>query len=426
MTTFVAETYQNEFLATGATRVDALVSVTASGTGTGTARPGRESAELVIVDVSGSMNFPRTKIKSAVVATCAAVDCIRDGVLFAVIAGEDEAQVVYPTDEKLVPASPTTRQHAKDKIRKLKARGGTAIGRWLTAAHELVADRPDCISHAILLTDGENQNETPEELAEALAECEGSFQCDCRGVGADWVVSELRTIASALLGTVEAIRGPEDLTADFTATMERAMARGTGNVALRVWTPVGARVDLAQQVSPTLEDLTARRVGVSDLEGDYPTGAWGDEKREYHVSIEVPAREIGDEMLAGRIKLVVDDEVVSEARIRAVWTDDEAKSTRVNHELAHYTGQAEMAQAIDDAYAARRAGDVDTATNRFGAAVRMAHETGDTRKLQGLAAVVDIQDAATGTVKLKQRVDALDDLALETNSIKTNRFPPAG
>jgi hypothetical protein len=56
----------------------------------------------------------------------------------------------------------------------------------------------------------------------------------------------------------------------------------------------------------------------------------------------------------------------------------------------------------------------------------MAHETGDTRKLQGLAAVVDIQDAATGTVKLKQRVDALDDLALETNSIKTNRFPPAG
>lgn len=35
-----------------------------------------------------------------------------------------------------------------------------------------------------------------------------------------------------------------------------------------------------------------------------------------------------------------------------MWTDDEAKSTRVNHELAHYTGQADMAQAIDDAYLA--------------------------------------------------------------------------
>jgi hypothetical protein len=424
MTTFVAETYQNEFLAVGATRVDALVSVSA--TGTGNTAGDRESAELVLIDVSGSMNFPRTKIKSAITATCEAIDCIRDDVLFGVIAGDDEARLVYPGGDKLVPASPATRQAAKETVRKLEANGGTAIGQWLSLARELVADRPDCISHAILLTDGENQNESPEELAEALAECEGSFQCDCRGVGADWVVSELRTIASTLLGTVEAIRAPEDLAADFTATMERAMARGTGNVALRVWTPVGARVDLVQQVSPTLEDLTARRVEVSDLEGDYPTGAWSDESRDYHVSFEVPAREIGDEMLAGRIKLVVDDAVVSEARVRAVWTDDEAKSTRVNHELAHYTGQAEMARAIDDAYVARRSGDLETATRQFGEAVRMAHEAGDTYKLQGLAAVVDIEDPATGTVRLKQRVDALDDLALEAGSVKTNRLPPAG
>jgi hypothetical protein len=423
MTTFDAKTYQNEFLAAGATRVDALVSVVA--TGTGSAAGDHASAELVIVDVSGSMNFPRTKIKAAIAATCAAIDCIRDGVLFGVIAGDDDARLVYPDAYRLVPASPSTREEAKGKVRKLKAGGGTAIGQWLTLAHELVGDHPEWISHAILLTDGENQNESPEELAAALEDCAGSFQCDCRGVGADWIVSELRTIASTLLGTVEAIRAPEDLAADFTATMERAMARGTSNVSLRVWTPVGARVDLVQQVSPTLEDLTERRVAVGDLEGDYPTGAWSDESRDYHVSIELPARDLGDEMLAGRIKLVVDDTVVSEALIRAVWTDDEAKSTRVNHELAHYTGQAEMARAIDDAYAARRAGDVDTATRQFGAAVRLAHDAGDTYKLQNLAAVVDIEDAATGTVRLKQHVDALDDLALEAGSVKTNRLHPA-
>jgi hypothetical protein len=424
MTTFTAETFQNEYLAVGATRVDALVSVSAAGTGNATGA--RRTAELVIVDVSGSMNFPRTKIKAAIAATCEAIDCISDGVLFGVIAGDDDARRVYPNAALLVPASPTTRQDAKDAVRKLKARGGTAIGQWLSLAQELVAAHPDCISHAILLTDGENQNESPEELAAALAECEGSFQCDCRGIGADWVVSELRTIASTLLGTVEAIRGPEDLAADFKATMEHAMARGTSNVSLRVWTPVGARVDLVQQVSPTLEDLSTRRADVSDLEGDYPTGAWSDESRDYHVSIEVPARSIGDEMLAGRIKLVVDDAVVSEALIRAVWTDDEARSTRVNHELAHYTGQAEMARAIDDAYVARRAGDIETATRQFGQAVRMAHEAGDTYKLQGLASVVDIEDAATGTVRLKQHVDALDDLALEAGSVKTNRLHSAG
>jgi len=239
-------------------------------------------------------------------------------------------------------------------------------------------------------------------------------------------VSELRSVASTLLGTVEAIRGPEDLAADFAETMERAMARGTTNVALRVWTPVGARVTLVQQVSPTIEDLTDRRVVVSDLEGDYPTGAWGDEARDYHVAIDVPSRAVGDEMLAGRVKLMVDDNAVSEARVRAVWTDDEAKSTLVNHELAHYTGQAEMARAIDDAYAARRAGDESLATKRLGDAVRMAYESGDTRKLDGLASGVEIDDAATGTVRLKQNVDALDDIAFEAESIKTNRLPKTG
>ena len=399
------------------------MSVTASGTSG--APQGHERAELIMVDVSGSMNFPRTKIKAAVAATCAAVDCIRDGVLFAVIAGTDEASQVFP-GEGLVAASPTTRQQAKDKIGKLKAGGGTAIGTWLSAGHALLGDGTTFMGHALLLTDGENQNETPEELAAAVAECDGVFQCDCRGVGADWVASELRTIASGLLGTVEAIREPEDLAADFTATMERAMARSTGNVALRVWTPVGARVELVQQVSPTIEELTHRRDAVGDLEGDYPTGTWSDETRDYHVAIEIPAREVGEEkMSAGCIMLVVDDEVVSQARIFAVWTEDAALSTRMNHELAHYTGQAEFANVIDEAYEAKKAGDVDRATHLFGKAVSIAEEIGDTYKLQGLEKVVDIVDATSGTVILKSHVDPLDDLALEVDSIKTNRLPPS-
>jgi hypothetical protein len=422
MTNFTADTYQNQYLATGATRVDALVSVTASGT-SGAPR-GHESAELIMVDVSGSMNFPRSKIKAAVAATCAAVDCIRDGVLFAVIAGTDEARQVSPSEDRMVAASPATREQTKEKVRKLKAGGGTAIGSWLGAGRALLGDGTTYLAHALLLTDGENQNETPEELAAAVAECEGVFQCDCRGVGSDWVASELRTISSGLLGTVEAIREPEDLAADFTATMERAMARGTGNVALRVWTPKGARVELVQQVSPTLEDLTHRRDAVDDREGDYPTGAWSDETRDYHVAIEVPARAVGEEMLAGRIKLLVDDEVLSEARILATWTDDAALSTKLNHELAHYTGQARYASVIDQAYEAKYAGDDDLATHLFGQAVAIAEEIGDTYKLQGLAKVVDIIDAGTGTVKLKANVDAFDDNALQVDSIKTNRLPP--
>src|SRR5262249_6831692 len=146
-------------------------------------------------------------------------------------------------------------------------------------------------------------------------------------------------------------------TADFTATMQQAMRKETNDVTLRVWTPVGATVTLVQQVSPAIEDLTGRRTDVSDLEGDYPTGAWGEESREYHLAIRVPPRGVGDRMLAARCKLIVGDETTAEARIEVVWTDDEAKSTLINGEVAHYTGQEAVAVAIDEAFAARRAGD---------------------------------------------------------------------
>ena len=87
-------------------------------------------------------------------------------------------------------------------------------------------------------------------------------------------------------------------------------------------------------------------------------------------------------MLAGRVKLLVDDVAVSEAKVRAIWTDDDAKSTRISPELAHYTGQEELSRAIDEAFAARRDGDEDTATAKFGNAVRIASEHGDTHKLR--------------------------------------------
>ena len=200
------------------------------------------------------------------------------------------------------------------------------------------------------------------------------------------------------------------------------MGRRTSNVSLRVWTPVDARVTLMQQVFPTIEDLTDRRTAVGELEGDYPTGAWGDETRHYHVSIEVPAREVGDEMLAGRVKLIVDDAAVSEAKVRAIWTDDDAKSTLISPELADYTGQEELSRVIDEAFAARRAGDEDTATAKFGRAVVIASEHGDTQKLRALAGVVEIDDASTGAVRPKVDIDELDRLALEAGSVKTNRL----
>ncbi len=424
MTTFTAEAYQNEYLPADGGEVNAVVTVTASDATP--AATSTQAAEIVIVDVSGSMGSPRAKLGAATRATAVAIDCIRDGVMFGVIAGNDTARAVYPQEGGLVPASPQTREDAKQAVARLKATGGTAIGSWLALANELFAAAPEAIRHAILLTDGQDEHETPEELAAVLADCEGCFQCDCRGVGTDWEVQELRRIASALLGTVDIVAEPEGLEADFQAMIERAMGKATGDVSLRLWTPQGATVALLKQVAPTIEDLTARANAVDALTADYPTGAWGDESRDYHLCVRVQPRAVGEEMLAGRVGLMVAGVAVSQALIRAIWTDDEQLSTRINREVAHYTGQAELADAIQEGLEARKQGDEHTATFKLGRAVQLAAAAGNSDTMKLLAEVVDVQDAHTGTVRLKRRVQDADEMALDTRSTKTVRVRKEG
>jgi hypothetical protein len=420
VTNFSAETYQNEYLPVGGTEVNAVVRITASGSGAAGAASGH-AAEILLVDVSGSMNQPRSKIRSARDATAAAIDCIRDGVFFGVVAGTDVAHEVYPGGGQLVVASDATRRAAKDAVQGLKAGGGTAMGQWLGCANSMFAAYPGAIHHTILLTDGQNEAESPEELDAVLAKCQGNFQCDCRGVGADWQVAELREIASTLLGDVGVIREPEQMADDFTEMMQRAMGKAVNNVELRVWTPQGAAVGFVKQVAPSIEDLTHRRVHVDDRAGTYPTGAWGDEERDYHVRISVPAREVGEEMLAARLSLVVDGEVLSEAKVRAVWTEDEVLSTRLNPEVVRSTGHAEYAQAVQEGVAAIREGDDDTATNRLGRAAQLADALGDHAKLEEIDRLVEIEDAPTGKVRPRKKVDELDLMEADVQSTKTTR-----
>jgi VWA domain-containing protein len=422
MSRFTADVYQNEFLPMGATSVDAIVTVTAQDSGQApAAAAGTDAAEIVIIDTSGSMISPSSKLKAAKQATAAAIDAIRDGVLFGVVVGEEHAKAAYPADGGLVPASSRTRAEAKAAVSEIVPYGGTAIGTWLTLARELFEGTTAGIRHAILLTDGQNQHETRKHLEGVLADCEGAFQCDCRGVGTDWDVAELRKIATALLGSVDIIARPEDMAADFRAMTERAMALDTAAVALRLWTPKGAEVAFVKQVAPAIADLTDRATAVDALSADYLTGAWGDESRDYHVSIRVPAREAGDEVLAGRLSLVVDGQVVTQALIRAIWTEDAELSTRINPEIAHYTGQAELADVIQEGLEARRSGDDATATFKLGRAVQLATEGGNDGTLQLLERVLEIDDPATGTVRLKRHVEEVDEMSLDTRSTKTVR-----
>ena len=153
--------------------------------------------------------------------------------------------------------------------------------------------------------------------------------------------------------------------------------------------------------------------------GSYPTGAWGEELRDFHVRITVPARDLGDEMLAGRVSLVVDDQVISEAKLLAVWTDDLALSTRIDAEVARADGNAELAEAIQGGVRAWEAGDHDTATTLLGRAVQLADAAGDESRLDELRALVRIEDAAAGTVVIRPNVDRVAAMTVDTHSTKT-------
>lgn len=423
MAEFSAVAYQNEFLPAGGTDVNAIVSVTCVGAGSaGGAQSSGVAGEIIIIDTSGSMQGE--PIEAVRQAATAALAEILDGTYFAVVSGNGAAFLAYPAVSSgpgMVEMGPRTRQEAAYAIARLTAGGGTVISTWIDLAVRLFGSVPAVTQrHAILLTDGEN-NDAPGALDAAVGRAVGYFQCDCRGVGVDWDVAQIRPIAQALLGSIDIIPSPGQMQAEFQALMRSAMARGVADAQLRVWTPLGAQLLFVKQVNPTVEDLTARRTPVNDLTGAYPTGAWSDETRDYHVSVRLPAKSVGQEQLAARVQLAIGDVVAAQALVKAKWSDDSALTAQIDEQVAHYTGQAELAQVIQEGLAAKAVGNEELATAKLGRAVQLAAETGNDEATSKLRKVVDVQDADTGTVRLKKVVEKVDEMALDTASTKTTR-----
>jgi hypothetical protein len=276
------------------------------------------------------------------------------------------------------------------------------------------------LTHAILLTDGKDEHETPEKLGEEIGRSEGEFTCDCRGVGTDWRVEELRAISSALLGTVDIVAEPADLADDFAAMMRASMDKSIPELTLRLWTPVGTKIVFVKQVAPTVQDLTERRVDAGSQCGEYPLGAWGHEERDYHLQVEVEPAAAGRERLAARVTVIAGDEILGEGLVKAMWTTDTALSARISQRVAHYTGQAELAQAVQEGLAARKNGDIPTATAKLGRAMELAKESGNEGTAKLLGQVIEV-DEHTGTARLRRDVAAADEMALDARSTRTAR-----
>lgn len=420
MANYRAEVFQNQFLADGASEVHAIMTVAVDGAVAPTGGSTGGKMFGILCDVSGSMSGE--KIHAAKEALSKLVQMLPDDVHFFLVAGSAIGQLIFPAHV----ATAESKTRALAAIRGMNAEGGTVISTWLEQALIQFRKLEGGVKQALLVTDGQNDETDTKRLEQMVQNCRGVFQCDCRGVGTDWDVQQLKKIGATLLGSVDIIGKPAQMEADFKAILAAAMAKSVGEANVRLWTPVGARILFCKQVSPDIADLTQLGRPIKPQVTDFPTGAWsGSESRDYHFAIAVKPGGVGDEMLAGRASLVVIDggaeTKVAEARILAIWTDDDAKSTRIERHVAHYTGQADLAQSIQEGLEARQQGDSEKATALLGKAVKIAHESGNEATAKLLRTVVEVEDPATGTVRLKRGVAKEDEMALETRSTKTKR-----
>lgn len=410
----------NPYLAQGSGTVDAVVSIAVGANAAAAATPA-DRLEVIAIDCSSSMRLPAAKFDAAKRATAAAIDELVDGTLFAIVAGTDDAALVYPADGYSVRADDATRAAAIQAVDALHAEGGTALGSWLAFIREIAGAHRSASAHAILLTDGKDEHETSEQLRDEIDLSKRVFRCDCRGVGTQWRVAELRAISSALLGTVDIVADPENLADDFRAMMQTSMSRTIPDLTLRLWTPVGATVRFVKQVAPTVEDLTGHRADAGGQTGAYPLGSWGAEDRDYHIQVEIEPAAVGREKLAARINVVAGGEVLGEGLVTAEWTADTAKSARISRRVAHYTGQEQLADAVRDGLSARNNGDIVTATAKLRRAMEIAAESGNEGTAKLLSQFVEV-DHHTGTARLRRDVTAADEMALDARSTRTVRF----
>src|SRR5262245_56320468 len=336
---FTLEAFFNPYLAVGESRLDAIITVMASAATSGPVQTARKKRAIAyLVDTSGSMQ-DANKLTMAKVALRQAIGLLDEDCLFSIIIFDSHAHVVV----HMTPATQMNKHAARERVGRLIAQGGTSMSTALRAALREFAKVGEAIPYAQFLTDGENNDEDRAELGHALQECEGHFICDCWGVGVHWRPDELRKIAGQLLGTADAVPDPDHLEARFREALSRVMSKGVGDVRLRLQLPRTSKLVSVKQMSPEIVDLVKLAKAVDDRNTDVPTGAWSaGESRDYHVAFALEPQSEGEEMMACRPRVVYTQdgaEVASDGqRIVATWTADEALSTRIDPNVAHYTG----------------------------------------------------------------------------------------
>ncbi|SDC99375.1 vWA domain-containing protein [Glycomyces harbinensis] len=387
----------NGWLAAGDTRLDAAVAITSETDGNSTA----EVAEIIVIDRSGSMYGD--KFTEAKRAAKAAVDVLRDGAYFSVVAGATEAVPQYPLDGTLAQADDRTRAGARAAIDAMNGGSSTSIGAWLRCAADILATRPAAIGQVLLLTDGQVTQNTFGYHAD-LDYCHGKFRCDSVGIGLDWDPDELAQLAERFQGTFKFCEDLAALPEYFTQISGNAMSKAAADVELHVVVPEETELESLSQMVPVKQDLAGHRRPLDDDEEGwaFPLAAWGTETREYLLRFDFPPTGLGM-----RLQVLIEvwrgDELVAEKRVIVRWTEERSQFLAIDPQVAALLGQGEVSAEIDSAVRAIDAGDFDTATQAAQRAYRLAEEGGFDGLMHTLGRLA-VYDPDTKSVRIRQKV----------------------
>lgn len=148
---------------------------------------------------------------------------------------------------------------------------------------------------------------------------------------------------------------------------------------LRVRTPQVTQLLSVERVEPAKVDLTNARVEITEQVGGYPLGRWHGGASRYLLRFGFEPQDVGDEIRVARVEIVDSSTlaVIAELNLVVEWSDDAKLIVAIDSDVATYTGQSELADAIQAGVDALEDLDPDSATGALNKAARLADSVGD-------------------------------------------------
>ncbi|AFZ60688.1 VWA domain-containing protein [Anabaena cylindrica FACHB-243] len=180
----------------------------------------------LILDHSGSMRG--RSLETVKKAASLLVDRLSADDRLSIVAFDHRAKVLVPNQVI------TDREQIKQQINRLSADGGTAIDEGLRVGiEELAKGKKETVSHAFLLTDGENEHGDNDRCLK-FAQLAASYNLTLNtlGFGDNWNQDILEKIADAGLGNLSHIEQPDQAMDKFSRLFTRMQTVGLTNAYL--------------------------------------------------------------------------------------------------------------------------------------------------------------------------------------------------